>query len=238
VSEPLPHRDLAAHVHRLTVLDATPDEPLHRALPNGCVSVIFKRYRSGATRLYVSGPLTGPLLVPLSGLAEAVFVQFRPGAAHAFVGRPMAALRDRRVPLGAMWGEAARDLHRRLRRSSAPSDDLQRSLAARCGAADRRVGECVRAIAETGGSITMASLSARVGTSPRALVRAFERSVGVAPKVLARIVRFQSVVARLPDAARHWAFAAVEHGYSDQQHLIRDFRRFAGLPPDRFVQDA
>jgi AraC-like DNA-binding protein len=33
-----------------------------------------------------------------------------------------------------------------------------------------------------------------------------------------------------------WAALAVELGYSDQSHLIRDFSASIGMPPDRYAR--
>jgi AraC-like DNA-binding protein len=36
-------------------------------------------------------------------------------------------------------------------------------------------------------------------------------------------------------AEPQWARLAAEHGYCDQSHLVRDFRKFAGLSPTAYV---
>jgi AraC-like DNA-binding protein len=62
------------------------------------------------------------------------------------------------------------------------------------------------------------------------LERRFLQDVGVSPKVLCRILRFQQVF-RVVEADPTWANVAVECGYYDQAHLIRDFRQFAEKTP-------
>jgi AraC-like DNA-binding protein len=63
--------------------------------------------------------------------------------------------------------------------------------------------------------------------------RRFREAVGVSPKTLARIVRFQEVLRRSP-AESASADVALDCGYYDQAHLLRDFRDFAGVVPTLF----
>ena len=60
----------------------------------------------------------------------------------------------------------------------------------------------------------------------------FARDLGIRPKVYARIVRLNAVLATLDDAERARAVdLALEAGYFDQAHLLRDFRILAGRTP-------
>ena len=72
-----------------------------------------------------------------------------------------------------------------------------------------------------------------MGTGRRHLERLFRDEVGVGPKVLARLVRFQAAAARVvgePDAPL--VAVSGDSGYFDQSHMIRDFLAFAGSSPD------
>lgn len=57
------------------------------------------------------------------------------------------------------------------------------------------------------------------------------REVGVGPKVLGRIIRFQQVFRAVEHCNAAWAEIAIECGYYDQAHLIRDFNQFAQQTP-------
>ena len=74
----------------------------------------------------------------------------------------------------------------------------------------------------------------------RRLQRAFDRSVGVSPKVLARVLRFRRAVRQLDGAASRpgsWAGLAALAGYADQSHFIREFRALAGLTPAAYLRE-
>ena len=69
----------------------------------------------------------------------------------------------------------------------------------------------------------------------RRLDRLFRAGLGITPKALVRIVRFQRVFAAWRDDPASCSRVALECGYYDQSHLVRDFRDFAGAPPAGFL---
>jgi len=102
------------------------------------------------------------------------------------------------------------------------------------------VDGAVRTLLAGDGCVSVDALAGACGLSARQLERRFLDAVGLGPKRLARILRFQRVfraVAAEPalDSAAgqrpNWAVVAVDCGYYDQAHLIRDFHAFAGEAP-------
>jgi AraC-like DNA-binding protein len=76
----------------------------------------------------------------------------------------------------------------------------------------------------------------RLGLSNRHLIKQFRRTVGLAPKTYARIERLQAVIrACRGRTAVPWSRVAAQAGYADQSHLIREFRRLAGVTPSEFL---
>ena len=69
-----------------------------------------------------------------------------------------------------------------------------------------------------------------------AVEHGFYDQVGLTPKTVARIMRFDRAVALLGRGDRDLAEVAFECGYSDQAHLNRDFREFAGTSPASFAK--
>jgi transcriptional regulator GlxA family with amidase domain len=68
------------------------------------------------------------------------------------------------------------------------------------------------------------------------LIARFRDQIGLPPKLLARVIRFDRAV-RVLRAPGSTSLAAVafDCGYADQAHLNRDFREFAGTSPTAFV---
>ena len=86
-------------------------------------------------------------------------------------------------------------------------------------------------IVESAGRVSVDQLATAAGISSRQLERRFLREIGIGPKLLGRILRFQQVFRAVERVDSAWASIAVECGYYDQAHLIRDFSQFAGQTP-------
>jgi transcriptional regulator GlxA family with amidase domain len=100
---------------------------------------------------------------------------------------------------------------------------------------DRGVDAAVEAIRCAHGVVSVAELAERLGLSRRSLERRFRQQVGLLPKQLARVLRFQRALQMREQApADGWPAIALECGYYDQAHLIRDFREFSGQTPAAF----
>ena len=93
------------------------------------------------------------------------------------------------------------------------------------------VQEACNAIRDARGNIALDELATSLGTTSRTLQRRFAREVGIGPKLLARITRFQNVFSAWREDPGTLARVAADCGYFDQSHLVRDFRDFAGDAP-------
>lgn len=81
----------------------------------------------------------------------------------------------------------------------------------------------------------VAQVIARLGISLKTLERRFSTQVGIAPKRFARVHRLQRVLrAARRSGTPEWCALAVEHGYTDQAHLIHDFRDLADITPSEY----
>ncbi len=80
----------------------------------------------------------------------------------------------------------------------------------------------------------VADLAADMGCSRKTLTARFQDSYGIAPKTAARIARFERLVASCTGTDPDWPALALEAGYFDQSHMIRDFTAFAGLTPTEY----
>jgi methylphosphotriester-DNA--protein-cysteine methyltransferase len=80
----------------------------------------------------------------------------------------------------------------------------------------------------------VAAVARSLGTSERQLERRFLARVGVTPKRFAILRRFERALARVANAPSLSA-AALDAGYYDQSHFIRDCRRFAGVAPGELL---
>lgn len=94
------------------------------------------------------------------------------------------------------------------------------------------VMNAIYAIVEGEGRITLPEAAACACVSPRQLERLFGELVGVSPKRFAGLVRYQQVWrAVLFERDFNVQDAVHRFGFTDQSHLLRDFKRFHSLTP-------
>jgi AraC-like DNA-binding protein len=221
-----------------------------RIVPDGCPEIIVhlgdpferligKRWRR-QPRAFLAGTLTRPLTVRGGGHVLTIGLRFRPAGFTALFGGSLAGTADHEVPLGNLVGaDRCRDLVARL--------DAARSVPRRLDAAMAWLVEqrprdgavtasapALRLIVRARGQMQMVELARRLDVSRRQLERSFLRDLGIGPKMYARIVRLNTVLARLDEVERASAVdVALQAGYFDQAHLLRDFRLLAGRSPRR-----
>ena len=87
----------------------------------------------------------------------------------------------------------------------------------------------VAAVASAG-RVRIGRLAEDIGVSRRYLEIGFRRQIGVPPKTVARVARFQHAVDVLSRPSATFG-AAVACGYADQSHFNREFRAMAGITP-------
>jgi AraC-like DNA-binding protein len=128
-------------------------------------------------------------------------------------------------------GEAGSEALDAVVRSGVAGKRNGEGLAERSGASPA-VAWAYGRILETGGTMPIGLIAARLGWSRKHLVSRFREEVGLGPKTVARIARFgraQAMAARGGETG--WADIAAACGYADQAHLIREFTALAGSTP-------
>jgi len=91
-------------------------------------------------------------------------------------------------------------------------------------------------LVESHGTVPVASLATELGWSRRRLGDRIRADLGLPPKVIGRILRFDRVKRLLErDDGHRLAEIALDCGYYDQAHLNRDFRAFADATPSEFL---
>ena len=217
-----------------------------RILPDGCVELIlnfgdrflqhvgFERIRQ--PRNFIVGQMTGPVLISASGAVELLGIRFQPGGTRPFLNLPAHEITDEVVELGGLSGSFERDLMRVCARAINQQQRIaavDAFLVSRLGDVkfDAHVLSLAARIIDHRGLVSVDQLASHAGVSSRQLERRFLQEVGVGPKLLARIVRFQQVFRVVNQSNPAWVDVAIECGYYDQAHLIRDFNQFAQQTP-------
>jgi AraC-like DNA-binding protein len=233
----------------------TPQRSCEYMLPSGNTELIFALHEapiaclpSSSTedplvwsRGVVHGPQWSYFVAGPKPCGAVAGVSVRPGAAGAVLGLPVTELADWHVTLDALWGARGRAFHERLLAAadaSAVFGMLEQELTARV----KRPLLIHPAVAHTLASQSTAWSPTRIadiqresGYSPRHFIALFRSAVGLTPKHYYRVKRFTAVLRRLAAGnAASLADIAASVGYSDQSHLTREFRDFAGITPTQY----
>jgi len=205
----------------------------HRVVPDGCADLIFVR-GMGRPILQVVGPMTGFQDVALEPGTEILGVRFRAAMGPGRFGVRAGEIVDQVVALECLWGVRARRLCERLAdaktlagRTALLSDSFA------VDAARSPIQQAVAALQSCGGRISLDALAWQSGLSVRQFRRRCIEESGLSPKLLARILRFRQAWQQAQAQVGAQAGLAAECGYTDQSHMIAEFRRFSGRTPGR-----
>lgn len=196
-------------------------------------------------RFRIAGPDREPQIETLPSGTTIVGLRFRPGAAAGWLGVPASQIVGERLDLGDLWGMRARHLAGNVR--AVPDlagmvGQLEKAIGAHTQdhhhAPDAVMGFAFDVIDRglPAGKPLVPFLLRTLHMSERTLRRRFEGSFGYGPKTLDRILRFHRY-RRLRQASSDTSVAvlAIEAGYADQAHLIRESRRLSGITPAALV---
>lgn len=255
---------MSAPVTALGQVESRPSEPVRRLLTRDYLG--FSQPDSVAARWLATptptatvivntgaafGGLPGAFATGLSdthdvveqfGAIECLDLKVTPLGAYTLLGVPMDELAGGVVELADVLGPDAARLTERLANTAgwpqrfAVLDEFLLARAAAGPVPAPEVAWAWRRLSETSGSVTVGALAEEVGWSRRHLVTRFRQQVGLPPKTIARIIRFEGLLRRVSAAGgADWSRIAAECGYYDQAHMNRDFREFAGTTPTAYL---
>jgi AraC-like DNA-binding protein len=248
----VPSPPLSDFIERFWAFGDSPPHARERIIPSGTFELVIN-LREDEIRIYdpidpalctrhagavVSGAFRGFFIIDTREHASIMGVHFKPGGAYPFLGSSAHELADAHVDLRALWGPRVGDLRERLcelRTVTARFALLETVLRERLVRPAARRGAVQLGLACLGGT-PIRDVVDRVGLSHKRFVDLFTREVGMTPKLFSRVRRFQRAIALAQGtSAPHWARLAQDCGYFDQSHLVRDFRAFAGVTPDAYL---
>ena len=189
------------------------------------------------------GVWTRRFLVEYPARVRLAGVHFKPWGISPFAGLPATELRDRWVPVDAVWPRSLDRIRNQAGDSASATGTLrvlERELRSRLAQAPphglglvRRAGGRLEA---SQGAVPVGALTDAAGVSGTHLAAQFKSHVGVTPKRVARIYRFAQLIVSV-DARRpvDWAELAHTAGYFDQAHFSREFKDFTGHTPTEYL---
>lgn len=231
-----PRADVRDRVASIVVVDHGGGETT--VLPSGAAVLGFQlsgRVRAGDALLSVAG-VTGiqrsARRYDYVGATRSVLVRFTPQGASC-LGVPASELSNESVALDALLSGSRQTVERvqgarTIAEGIAIIEDL---LARRPFTADPLVERAIRLLqAEPDEDTSIARIARTLSMSERQLERRFLDRVGTTPKRYASVRRFERAAALVGSGAP-LGQVALDAGYYDQSHFIRELRRFSGMTP-------
>lgn len=191
----------------------------------------------------MSGVLSRSLTLRPSGQMRSVMVRLRPEAAFRLIGGGMHEFSDIAVPLSEVFRPKDISLlDEMLAEASHPAEHVDRvqSFLTRQiprSATDSLIHRAALSLRRNP-RLSIRRLASVLDVSERQLTRRFHAVVGASPKQFARIVRIENLVAVARNGRDGWANIAHSCGFTDQAHMINEFKSMTGSPPQAFFRNA
>ncbi len=253
-----PHRDLSHCVKCVWILendDAAKTPAFDTVLPDACAELIIHygdayriKKKEGIViqpKAFLFGPTTKHIEIGPTGRTGLISVRFYPAGLASIVSIPVNRLTNNFFSLERLFGQAGVTLEAQVLKATTMLSRkriLEKFLRTRL---DRRKNEdpilpfkLTDLIANSPEPISVDEFSKLLNVGRRHLERKFIAQVGMTPKMLIKIVRFQNVF-RIVKQHTLTSLAELTQraGYYDHSHFIRNFKEFAGVSPKEYFKE-
>ena len=190
--------------------------------------------------LFLDGANTLSRKMGFIGRVDLVGIRFREGGAYPFLGVPLHELRDAFTLLDVLDRRQLLTLHDRLTETAVLAHRFQlldQWLLARLAQGQTRsllIPPSLARLQAQAGQLPIPQLAEELAVSQRQLERLFQLQVGMTPKQYARLVRVETARLALKQHRESTTRLAVDLGFYDQAHFIREFRSVIGMTPTAY----
>jgi AraC-like DNA-binding protein len=220
------------------------------ALPDGSVEVVINLMED-SIRLYnladrelnycgslLCGPHSEYFVIDTANESKVLGIHFKPGGIRPFMKAPLDEILNTHVSLDMVWGLQAHSLRDELLESQTPEimfKVLERRLLALAVHPFEQEPAVLYALNELY-RLQVSEIIDKTGWSHRRFNQLFKENVGMPPKRLSRIYRFQNALHYIEKRDYiSWLDIALACNYYDQAHFIKDFQAFSGLNPSLYT---
>ncbi len=239
------------------IKDHYPDHDLEKYLPDGTTNIIFeltghpkyiydnttKTKIQECTDVWFSGVLRDHITISAES-EEMMVVVFKPGAGYPLTHQSADLTANTVVQADTIFGPSILKLHAQLKQSETPEDKFQAIetwLSHQFKADDfytEIIQNAIKTLQEASVENNISELAKASGYSQKQFIQLFKKYVGITPKQLHRITRFNEILSAVePKERLSWTKIAADCGYFDQAHFIKDFQSFSGLNPKDYLKD-
>ena len=166
---------------------------------------------------------------------------FKPGAIYRLTGIPSSLLTNEYIDAENVFSTALREVNEKLYYATSYSAMLEianifiRKLISSQKKPHLLIDNACLLLLNSDQGMTLSQLSKEACLSAKQLERKFKERTGVNPKLYQRIIRFDKAF-RLKNSHPEfdWLRIALDCGYHDYQHLVKEYKDFTGMSPIDF----
>jgi AraC-like DNA-binding protein len=183
---------------------------------------------------YVTGRQVGPNFLAFQ-------IAFQPGTLFRLTGIPAHLLTNSFIDAEAVFSKEITLVNERMNSTNNPLEmiDIVEEfiiyLISRARYDTKPIDKVSQYMLKYPGNCSLDWLAKEACLSRKHFYNKFLERVGVSPKLYSRIIQFDNAVKlKNTQPSKDWLSIALELGYYDYQHLVRDFKEFTHLTPAQF----
>lgn len=173
-------------------------------------------------------------------------IVFKPFGLYALTGMQASTFTDVLLPLQDIWKQEGYDLQEKMLLTGDPLlrvrfvEDFLRQQQRHFYQPSPFICAALQLMAHHRGALSISQLAAQLNATERKMERSFLTEVGLSPKAYSGILRLQHFLHELRRKSANTSLTslAYECGFSDQAHLIREFRKKVGITPLKYGSHA
>jgi AraC-like DNA-binding protein len=226
---------------------------LHFGLPSTDVDLIISlghpievvqmpnsKQRPSVLTALVSGLQDSPAVIRQDRDAFGLHVFIKPLGVRAILGVASKEISSLVLSLSDIWGNRAESLVEALLDAYSWRERfsvLDQAFGSRLDRFSPQPEICWawERLAKSHGSVAVQQLADEIGYSRRYFSERFRETIGVAPKLAARVFRFKRACRLMADDRLGLARVAIGCGYCDQAHMTHEWYAFAGCSPKTWI---
>jgi AraC-like DNA-binding protein len=178
----------------------------------------------------------------LAGDSTLIIVVFQPSGINQLLGIPAYNLRDTIIKIEDFFGSQGLELQEQLLEQSDLQSKLRLLNTFFMGIVSEKspknkilIQASLNFIVKNQGLVSLHQLVKHTGYTERHIERIFMETIGLNPKKFSNIIRLHSFIKYIKEGSNDLTTNAYDAGYSDQSHLIRDFKKYTGITPKEYL---
>ncbi|REH50536.1 helix-turn-helix protein [Tenacibaculum gallaicum] len=240
-----PSRYLSPYIDRYFVCCQTKSLPL--ILPGTGLELLFHigNPLSIANKKLDSAHIICPrekLIFDSSNTINYISVRFHSGGFRHFTSIPHTHIVNQYLSVEEIWGKEGEELSEVLFSLPSIEERIKAIDFFLCNQLKKQQSTdiidwdlVIKTLYKNFNSIPLHKLASHCNLSYRQFERVFKQKFGVSPKKFQRITRLQKTAKEvLLTKNKHYLCTALDNGYYDQSHFIREFQSFTSLKPSEY----